>query len=356
MKAGFFETDITPIIGMERPGTYHKTYWSAIHDPLKVRAGVFDDGQERVALVGVDTCIITDATIAKARRQIKSRCGLKASSVMIAASHTHAGGPLWGLRPEMLKGAPKLIRDLALVHSVAIDPLYEEWVVGQIVTAVNEADRRKEKVAFSVGSGQESVAASNRRFRMRSGRTVTHPGKGHADIAEPAGPIDPEVGVLAAWRPDGSLLGCVVNYACHGTTMQSGGAVTADWVYYLQRTVRGVMGEEAVVVFLNGACGDVTQVDNLSLREFEVGEHWARHVGTRVGAEALKVLVTAEKGARFPLAAACRNLRISRRRPSPASIRESWAIVRKYLKADRRPIEWLFAKERLLADCLVRSV
>ncbi|MEI6501421.1 MAG: hypothetical protein WCP21_10415, partial [Armatimonadota bacterium] len=56
------------------------------------------------------------------------------------------------------------------------------------------------------------------------------------------------------------------------------------------------------VVFLNGACGDVTQVDNLSVQESEFGEKWSRRVGQKVGAEALKVLCMGEKAELAPLA------------------------------------------------------
>ncbi len=129
---------------------------------------------------------------------------------------------------------------------------------------------------------------------MRDGRTVTHPGQGNPDIVEPAGPTDPEVGVLGAWDEKKKFLGCVVNFSCHATT--SPGGISANYIYYLEKVIQGYYGKDAVVVFLNGASGDVTQVDNRSPYKYPDGERWAQRVGGKVGAEALKVLLTMEPG------------------------------------------------------------
>ncbi|MDD3927696.1 MAG: hypothetical protein PHT33_13655 [bacterium] len=220
--------------------------------------------------------------------------------------------------------------------------------MGQTVTAVCEADRRRQEALLSVGSGFEDQVAFNRRFKMKNGKVYTHPGKGNPDITGPAGPVDPEVGVLAAWSADGAFLGCVVNYACHGTVMNMG--VSADWIYYLDKTISSCMGEEAVTVFLNGACGDVTQVNNLSLEEPEFGERWAEKVGVRVGAEVLKVMATAERGNLSPVGAISKSIKVSRRQPDPDRVRESAVVVRQGLERGRIDTDWTFAKELLLAD------
>src|SRR5579863_9015976 len=101
MKAGFHSADITPAIGMEWPGGYGKAYIQAIHDPLSVRAAVFDDGNETIAIVGIDTCEVqTSRLVADVRLQVARHCGIPGSHVLLAASHTHSGGPLFGLMTE----------------------------------------------------------------------------------------------------------------------------------------------------------------------------------------------------------------------------------------------------------------
>jgi len=354
MQAGFAEREITPMAGMEQPGGYGKAYHSTVvHDPPKVRAAVFADASERVAVVGCDVAMLPRYVVLRARAAIEARCGIRAQSIMLAASHTHSGGPIGMVAPGAFDHASELVRRLAYEHSTCDDPRYVAMVQEAIVDAVIEADAGKRDAVAAVGVGREAGVAFNRRLRMRNGRTYTHPGKGNPDIVGFAGPVDPDVGVIGVWsRESGAaeLLGCVVNFACHGTT--GPGGASADWVYYLERTTRGVLGPQAVVVFLNGASGDVTQVNNLSPHGEEHGERAARRVGVRVGAEALKVLVSAPAGALEPLASRVEVLAVPRRRPSAERVRRSLELLH---SAAPGSTEWLFAKEVLMLDALLQK-
>jgi hypothetical protein len=207
------------------------------------------------------------------------------------------------------------------------------------------ADKHKVEAKCAIGVGKEPTVSFNRRFKMKNGRQMTHPGKGNPDIIEPAGPIDPAVGVLSAWSTDGKFLGCVVNFACHGTT--GPGGCSADWPYYLDSTIRGVMGYNSTVIFLNGACGDITQVDNQTVREPEFGEKWARRVGQKVGAEALKVIAEAEPGDLEPLNAAQTILNIETRKVPMERLKWAYDLVKSNVKSDYR---WYFARDIILLN------
>jgi neutral ceramidase len=141
----------------------------------------------------------------------------------------------------------------------------------------------------------------------------------------------------------------VVNYACHATT--SPGGISANWIYYLEGAIRGSMGADAVVVFLQGCSGDITQVDNLSPHAFPERERWAKLVGGRVGAEAVKVLLAMEPGTLAPLDARVKVWESERRIPNPERVKRCYELVQKDPK-EVGSTEWTFAKEIVLLDAL----
>jgi len=351
-RAAFAERDITPEIGMEQPGGYGKVFHKSFHDPCKVRAAVFEDGARRVALVGVDALIVPRHLVVAARKAIQEKCAVAPEAVLIGASHSHSSGPTGMVQPGEFDDAPPLVKKLACELSSCADARYLERVRGQIIAAVSQATGALAEARRGFGSGIEDKVAFNRRFRMKHGLTWTHPGKRNPDTVEPAGPVDSEVGVLGAWDNSGKLMGCVVNFACHATT--SPGGISANYIHYLEKTVRGFFGPDVVVVFLAGACGDVTQVDNLSPYANPGAEQWCRLVGGRVGAEAVKVLLAMHAGAEVPLDARATLLRIKRRVPSPERVRHCLEIVQKSPK-EVGATEWTFAKEIVLLDWMLKK-
>src|SRR5262249_5275253 len=150
---------------------------------------------------------------------------------------------------------------------------------------------------------------------------------GNPEIIEPAGPVDPDVGVIGAWEASesGKLAGCIVNFACHATT--SPGGISANYIYYLEKAIQGYYGKDCVVVFLAGASRDITQVDNRSPYRYPSGERWAQTVGGKVGAEALKVLLTIEPGSPDRVDARSRVWQIRRRPPSAERIGLCQSII-----------------------------
>ncbi len=351
VKAGFAERDITPEVGMEVPGGYGKSYSRKIHDPCKVRACVFDDGKNRVALVGLDALGVPRKLVLDARAKIAERCGIPPEAVMIGASHSHSSGPIIMIQPGDFDHASDLVKDLAYNKSSCADAGYVAKLRDAVVEAVVAANEARAEGTASFGTGREDTVAFNRRIRMWDGLAASHPGKGNPDNVDFAGPVDPEVGVIGYWNPEGKLIGCVVNFACHATT--SGPWISANWIYYMERVIQGFYGPETKVVFLQGACGDVTQVNNLDLHANPDGDAWAQLVGGRVGAEAVKVLVgmSQTRTAEVPVAALQETWKIPRRVPTPERVKAAYELATKDAK-EAGP-DWVWAKETVLLDALI---
>ena len=335
-KAGFFETDITPAIGMERPGNYFKVFIREIRESLKVRATFITDGKLKATFVGIDIIGIPSEI------SIPVRAALPDIQLLLSPSHAHNAGP--GRNAETPKYFSPLAKKLYEEETVRGNPTYLKHVVNPIVTAVRMAEKRAEEVEFSFGRGSVEGVTFNRGFRMKNGQRATHPGKGNPDIVAPFAPIDTETGAVGIWRKsDKSLLSCLVTFNFHATCASSGG-VNADWPGQMVRTIRAVMGENTGVSYIYGCAGDITQIDNQSLSPTESGPESSRTIGVSVGAEVLKILMKAKKGDITTLKAGMDVIKLPRRKPSEKSLKEAEKIVKQW----KRDAAFRFAKSNLI--------
>ncbi len=274
LQVGFGAADITPDVGMEMPGGFLKAVGKGVRDRLYAVACVVSDGKTPVALVGTDTLAIARPTVEAARRKIAQDTRILGDNVLIGASHTHSGGPAVG------------------VHGSEGDAVYLARLADGVAAAVTTAWQSLQPGEIGIGTGREDSISFNRRFLMRDGREITHPGKPgtphHAEIVRPAGPIDPDVGVLAARDPKGKVVGVVVNFACHSTVV-GGNQFSADYAGFLRKHLQDRYGERTPVVFLLGACGDITQVNNLTPGS-DFGPEHADMLGMKLAAEAERTI------------------------------------------------------------------
>jgi len=90
-RAGVSAIDITPttfprIIA----GGFIEAQSSTITDKLYTRSLVLDDGKTQIAIVIVDTCMMTRALIDEAKAQASQQTGIPTDRMLVSATHTHA--------------------------------------------------------------------------------------------------------------------------------------------------------------------------------------------------------------------------------------------------------------------------
>lgn len=275
LRLGVAAVNITPPPGTPLAGYYHERPCEGVLDELYAKAAVLDDGQTKAALVVCDLVTLPRHTVLEARRQIAEHTDVPATHVMIAATHSHTG--------------PVLVRHSALDAVMGADsPLarqYNAKLPERIARAVADANSRLVPARVAFARETEPRIAFNRRYWMKDGSVGWNPGKLNPNILRPAGPIDPEVGVVYFESPEGRPLLTFVNYALHPDTT-GGTRASADFPGALARRLAEVKGPDMLTIFANGACGDVNHID-VRWAAPQSGPQEANRIGTILAAAVL---------------------------------------------------------------------
>ncbi|MEM7343926.1 MAG: neutral/alkaline non-lysosomal ceramidase N-terminal domain-containing protein [Chloroflexota bacterium] len=241
LKAGAAKIDITPPTGLPMAGMPilnvaaigappdtsgyfgREGLSTGTHDPLYARALVLGDGSQVVAIVALDLLVVEKPFTDAIREAIQIATGIPPAHVLLAPSHTHSGPDIFDWDPQ-----------------VPTDQTIRQAVQDGIVEAVTEAYYQRRPARIGWSDGHLERISINRR--------------------DPAGPIDPRVGVMWVEGEDERPIALTVNFAIHTITLSaknleytaelSGFAMTA-----LERTY-----PEAVALFLNGAAGNINPV------------------------------------------------------------------------------------------------
>jgi hypothetical protein len=254
VRIGAAAVDITPPLGMPMAGYYHARGADGVLDPLFSKALVIESGGERAALVVLDIISVTRLITDQARTQIEKATGIKGSRVMISATHAHTGPELAGRgqRSSEMGGQSSLVLE------------YAGRLPERIAESVLLANARLQPAHLSIAQGRCEGLAFNRRYFMRDGTVGWNPGKLNQQIVMPAGPSDPEVGVLYAERPEASgpsqAFASYINFAMHPDTC-GGNKISADWPGALSRVLSAYHGTNHLTLVANGTCGNVNHID-----------------------------------------------------------------------------------------------
>jgi hypothetical protein len=269
-QLGLARGDVTPPVGI-----YHRTWGAArqdraegVHRPLaatalilRPAAGTGQRGDEQV-LIALDLCLLGAREITGLLAAVCGRNGLETDQVVVAFSHTHAGG-LMGLDRVGLPGGDLI-------------PPYLESLSARVAELVKAARASARPVTITYGQGRCTLAAHRDLWDSQSNQFVCG--------FNPAGPADDTVLVARVTDEAGGMVVSLVNYACHPTTLAWQNALLSpDYPGAMRQVVEHATG--APCVFLQGASGD------LGPREGFVGDPTvADRNGRQLGYAALAAL------------------------------------------------------------------
>jgi hypothetical protein len=277
-KVGAAAVVITPPEGTPLAGYYSYRGTKSVLDDIYSKAIVLEVGDTKAALVVCDLISLPRHVVTEARRQIEKATRIPGLHVMISATHTHTG--------------PVLTRESALDELVGatsdLGKRYTEKLPELIAKSVAEADKKLAPARASVAHGKEEGLSFNRRFFMKDGTVSWNPAKQNPDIVKPAGPIDPDVGVVYFDSPKNAPIATYVNFAMHPDTV-GGEGVSADYPGVLSKLLGECRGTEMLTVLANGCCGNINHRD-IKWLDPQKGPGEAKRIGTILAADVLKAL------------------------------------------------------------------
>jgi len=265
---------------------------TGVHDPLRAKAVVFETGaseggtratgedapaETTVAVVSVDLLDVSRQFTARVEKLL-AEADVSVDALVLAATHTHAG-------PYV----PADAMEMNPFHRMESDADAVSSFERTVAETVEAAWAAREPATLRVGRAENDVTPENRRAI----------GGIHGTIEVPRGRIDPELVVIDVVTASGAEA-VLVHYACHPVCSTS--AVTqasADWPGVTCDLV--AEREDATVLFLNGAAGDINPRDREdSPRSGEAVFEYAREVGTEVADTVTDALADARDGPAAP--------------------------------------------------------
>ncbi|MFB3882976.1 MAG: hypothetical protein ACE149_17050 [Armatimonadota bacterium] len=255
-RAGAARNVITPNLGCHISGYFEDRIAQDIHDDLYARAIVLESEDTSLAIVVCDLLGLELQDTEKAKQLAQHLSGIPAENILITATHTHFG--------------PTTSRGANTIHGID----YMDWLPGRIADAVKMAHNRLRKARSAYASGRCAEEAHNRRHLMKDGTVVTNPGYLNPDAVEPAGPIDPEVGLLVFMDESMEPIAALGNYALHYVGGQYGAvgslsegfspvdlSITADYFGAFADALPRMAGAEFEAIMMNGCAGDINNIN-----------------------------------------------------------------------------------------------
>lgn len=332
LRAGAFAQDITPTLTTPSPinGGMKGAFAKTVTDPMHARSFALQSGGTTLVFCIVDACMIP-REICEAAKALASRAtGVPASHLLISATHSHS------------------CATMTPVFQSAADPAYLTTLPARIAESIIRAHANLEPAEIAFGKSSNPDQVFNRRWLVKDGesyenpfdrltdRAWMNPGFQNPKVTGPAGPVDPEVSLLAARATsDGRPLAVLANYSLHyvgglpAISADYYGAFARELTARLAATDTRYAGKPAFVAIMsNGTSGNINNVN------YAAPPPPRRAPGEQIAAVARSVADTAFATygrlawqSAAPLATAERDITLGVRKPSPTDLARAQKLV-----------------------------
>jgi hypothetical protein len=257
-RVGAHAIDITPTkFPVEVNGMFPSRQATRAYDRLHARCLVLDDGQTRLAIAVVDSCVLPRELLDEAKELAHQKTGIPTNRMLISATHDHSAPSAMG----------------ALGSDADAD--YTRFLPGQIAKGIERAveNLAPAKVGWAVIQAPEYThcrrwilrpdKVRNDPFGQPTVRAMMHPGYQNPDFLAPSGPVDPELSLLSVQSPEGRPIALLANYSQHYFGSEP---LSADYFGKFAEKITQLVGAEKaeppfVGIMSQGTSGDLMWMD-----------------------------------------------------------------------------------------------
>lgn len=359
IEAGADVTDITPLaehFPISTAGSMAANFIDKTEEKIHCRTVLIGNGNTLVSFTIVDSCLIPRDICDSAKRLVFDAVGIPSENINIAASHTHSAPTA----TPAFQSNPLVAYQIFLTEKIAesilnahqrLEPAEAGWAVGSDPTQVfNRRWFVKEPYKNPFGSFEDMV-------RMNPGYN-----RGGGKVSEPAGPVDPDVPVLAV-RSSGAEktpIAVFANYALHyvgNTPRSAAGRPQLSGDYFARfadlMAEKIAPGDDSFVAILsNGASGDINNINYAGPppeRSYAPGERMME-VAASVADAAHKAYEEIEYRNDFMIRVASRDLELGVRKPESEDLKRAHEILsspEQLINGNLRTHEAIYARETL---------
>lgn len=348
LRAGAATSNITPPLGTSLNGGMQDRTATHIHDEMHARCLVLDDGATKLAIVVCDCCVLPQSILNQAKHLAHGHTGIPLDQMLVSATHTHSAATA----TSVFQSEP--------------DPRYGDFLAVRISDGIRRAAHNLAPAKIGWGVGRDESQVFNRRWKMRPGvemvdpfgrtdRVRMNPPQGSADLVEPAGPIDPEIGILSVRSADGNPLALLANYSLHYVGGTAGTDVSADYFGEFADRVQQLLNADRldpafVGIMSNGTSGNINNINFREKGQPRPPYAQIRYVANRIATEAARVAGDIEYHDWVPLVMREARLRLGRRPTPKDEVARAKFILSKAAGPTLTALEEVYAHETVMLN------
>jgi len=300
LKAGISKVDITPSESLYMGGYDESCRMgpsTGNYGNIYIRSLVFDDNNQKLVFTEADLVSLPRDSYSELRKLISSETGIPFENIILGCTHNHAAPTLdkrnfsseWykNFNSNIIKSVKDAIADL--------EPVRTGGGTGRSNIGMNRRKMMEDTLSY-ITFDENNSSQSYGKYKTENPVMIREMEGVFRLGANPAGPIDENIGIMRIDNLSGQPKAVFINYACHGTSLGGrNNKISPEWsghmLEYIEKNIPGVIG-----IFAQGAAGDINPRFVGGLDGYVDNPENTARLGFEIGKEVVDVFSSIKTG------------------------------------------------------------